>query len=34
MPVEQEDVLQGDDVTFHAPYLGDVRDAAGAVAVG
>ena len=30
--VEQEDVLQGDDVALHALHLGDVGDAAGAVA--
>ena len=30
--VEQEDVLEGDDVALHALHLGDVGDAAGAVA--
>src|SRR3954466_14484888 len=29
--VEHEDVLQRDDVAFHALHLGDVRDAPGAV---
>src|SRR6478752_9828776 len=30
--VEDEGVLQGDDVPFHALHLGDMGDAAGAVA--
>src|SRR4051812_46734373 len=30
--VEQEDVLEGDDVTFHALHLGHVRDATRTVA--
>src|SRR5690606_21409605 len=30
--VEQEQVLEGDHLTFHAFHLGDVGDAAGAVA--
>lgn len=29
--VEEEDVLEGDDVSLHALDLGDVRDSAGAI---
>src|SRR4051794_7419581 len=31
VPIEEEHVLQGDDVTLHALHLGDVRDATAAV---